>query len=301
MNALEGSVPSRGHQPDTTAPRGWRGLWQRHRWLGFVLPFVVYMGVGAFEPIRPPPKPKPPSLPEPLADLPQSLESPGPVSPPTPAAQPLPKANWAGIPYTAYPAVYTLKVLLTCLAILLVWPVYREFPLRGSLLAVWVGMGGLIIWLGFGQLNLERHWLEPLGLGTMIDLGARSGFNPFRMFQDQPAWIVWGFVAVRLFGMIVVVALVEEFFLRGFLMRYVVQADWWTVPVGHITFGALTACVLYAVLSHPAELFGAVVWFLFVSLLAYKTKNIWDCVLAHATTNALLGLYILLLAEWKYW
>ncbi|HPP52544.1 MAG TPA: CAAX prenyl protease-related protein [Thermoguttaceae bacterium] len=311
---------------------GWGGLVRRHRWLGFVLPFVVYMGVGAFEPIRPPLKPKPQAileqgnLPEagqqaPLAPSAQPTEQLNPSeagggegknsaeskeSQAAPAASPsktdtLPEANWAGIPYSAYPAVYTLKVLLTCLAILLVWPVYREFPCRVSLLAILVGIGGLIIWLGFSQLNLERKWLEPIGLGAFVDLGARSGFNPFRVFQEQPVWMLWGFVALRLFGMVIVVALVEEFFLRGFLMRYVVQADWWTVPVGRVTLAALIACVLYAVLSHPAELFGASVWFLFVTLLAYKTKNIWDCVVAHATTNALLGAYILLLSEWKYW
>ena len=93
-------------------------------------------------------------------------------------------------------------------------------------------------------MNWERKWLEPLGLGAFLDLGVRSGFNPFRVFQDQPAWMLWGFVALRLFGMVVVVALVEEFFLRAFLMRYVVQADWWTLPVGRLTLDALATCVL---------------------------------------------------------
>ncbi|MCS7305444.1 MAG: CPBP family glutamic-type intramembrane protease [Thermoguttaceae bacterium] len=352
---------------------GWGAFLCRHRWVGFVLPFVVYMAVGVFEPIRPPPKPKPHPLQEPFPEQDDglSVETTGQTGDPAsghaatdgslrqtdlstssstgkaqtlpqamepfltaPAVQlrssesgssqlkptnladqnqaaapsvsscqpaPLPEANWAGIPYAAYPLVYTLKILLTCVAVGLVWPVYRQFPWRVSLGAVGVGIGGLIIWLGFGALNLERKWLEPIGLGALIDLGARSGFDPFRVFHQQPVWLLWAFVALRLFGMIGVVALVEEFFLRGFLMRYVLQADWWQAPIGSLRPAALVACVLYAVLSHPAELFGASIWFLFVSLLAYKTKNIWDCVVAHATTNLLLGAYILLLAEWQYW
>jgi len=369
VDALESSLECSGGR--------WGLLVRRRRWLGFVLPFVVYMGVGAFEPIRPPPKPKPPLMPEqpgeqtalpetPPTDLnpptpsgpppapsadqgaptggssegrPKSSESrvenaegraektgqpteqspppeagpgaakphaPKPNSRPAPAGSVLPselppEVNWAGIPYAAYPTVYALKILLTCLTIGLIWPVYRQFPVRMSGLAILVGMGGLIIWLGFGQLNWERKWLAPMGLGALVDMGVRSGLNPFRVFQDQPAWMLWGFVALRLFGMVVVVALVEEFFLRGFLMRYVVQANWWEVPVGQITLGALLACVLYAVLSHPGELFAATAWFLLVTWLAYRTKNIWDCVAAHAVTNALLGTYILLLAEWRYW
>ncbi len=388
INAVEGLEPrgSDGLSAQQKRCGVWKDLLHRHRWLGFVLPFGVYMAVGALEPIRPPLKPKPHPMPDqlpaaeqvlepalnqqnPSADsaqltekgslqaapadspsnapaekLPPAKQSPPlqsertnrkpnpppgehlldnpsglvsdaghPEAPPAskenqavlsaspPQAEPLPEANCAGIPYSAYPAVYALKILLTCVAIGLVWPVWRQFPLRVSLLAVLVGMGGWIIWLGFGGLDLERKWLEPIGLGGFLDLGARSGINPFRTFLHQPAWMLWGFIALRLFGMVVVVALVEEFFLRGFLMRYVQQADWWQAPVGSLSLTALIACVVYAVLSHPAELFAASLWFLFVTLLAYKTKNIWDCVLAHATTNALLGAYILLLAEWKYW
>lgn len=335
VGSSEGTV-SGAEAPLAASGRGWTAFVRRYRWVGFVLPFVVYMGVGALEPIRPPLKPKPrasgaemsgqesqpeagqqplPNPPVPPAEQPnppkdgsgQAKGNPEakPSEIPTEAAdsqaEPLPEANWAGIPYAAYPAVYTLKILLTCLAMGLVWPVYREFPFRVSGLAILVGIGGLIIWLGFGGLNWERKWLEPIGLGAFLDLGVRSGFDPFRAFPDQPAWMLWGFVALRLFGMVVVVALVEEFFLRGFLMRYVIQADWHQVQVGTLNLAALLACVLYAVLSHPGELFGATAWFLFVSLLAYKTRNIWDCVLAHATTNALLGAYILLFWEWKYW
>lgn len=365
LPSQEGVFSSSDQSPSFSEPAsGWSGCLRRHRWIGFVLPFVVYIGVGAFEPVRPSPKGKPP-VPEeqfqeharPEADqsaaqvegaeavddpqkVPPTKESseggapgegkkmrgkrgpagkpprtPEKTAPSEPAAsqalsdQPPaqveaelpPETNWAGIPYSAYPAVYTLKVLLTCLAILVVWPVYREFPVRVSLWAVLVGVGGWIIWLGFGSLNLEQKWLEPIGLGSFLDLGARSGFNPLRVFQDQPTWMLWGFAALRLFGMVVVVALVEEFFLRGFLMRWVMKADWWEVPIGQVNWAALAACVIYAVLSHPAEMIGATVWFLFITLLAYKTKNIWDCVLAHATTNALLGAYILLLREWRYW
>ena len=91
-----------------------RRLVARHRWLVFLLPMVVYMLVGALEP---------------------SAERPG-------GASFLP-----AIPYAGYPCVYTLKLALTLLAIGLVWPGYREFPLRSvrgpSWWAWWASSFGL--------------------------------------------------------------------------------------------------------------------------------------------------------------
>jgi uncharacterized protein len=45
-------------------------------------------------------------------------------------------------------------------------------------------------------------------------------------------------------------------------------------------------------LMHPAELLAAAVWFTLVTWLMLRTKNIWDCVVAHAVTNFLLGVYV---------
>jgi len=46
------------------------------------------------------------------------------------------------------------------------------------------------------------------------------------------------------------------------------------------------------VLSHPGEVFAAVAWFSLVTWLMVRTRNIWDCVVAHAVTNLLLGVYV---------
>jgi hypothetical protein len=38
-----------------------------------------------------------------------------------------------------------------------------------------------------------------------------------------------------------------------------------------------------------------------VTLLVARTKNIWDAVLAHATTNLLLGIWVLGTRQWWLW
>ena len=64
----------------------------------------------------------------------------------------------------------------------------------------------------------------------------RSAFNPFEELADNQTFL-YQFLALRLFGMIIIVPLIEEFFIRGFLMRYVDDPDWDEVPIGVFPLG----------------------------------------------------------------
>jgi len=202
------------------------------------------------------------------------------------------------VPYTCYPAVYTLKILLTAAAVVFVLPGYRQFPLRISPLAVLVGVVGIVVWVGLCRLNLEQRLLVPLGLGRVVDLGARSGFNPLEQLQHNPAW-AWGFLAIRFAGLVIVVPLVEEFFLRGFLMRFGVDPKWWEVPMGKANTWAMVLATAVPMLMHPAELLAAAAWFSMITCMYLRTRNVWDCVAAHAVTNLLLGVYVVVWDQWQ--
>jgi CAAX prenyl protease-like protein len=243
-----------------------RELVQKHRWVTFVLPLAVFMLVGCLEP-------KP--------------------------AAPGEAAGWLAIPYGYYPAAYALKIALTVAAVLFVLPGYRQFPLRVSPLAVLVGLAGIVVWVGICSLELEQRLAGVPGFGWLVGQGARSAFNPFEELREYPAAWAWGFLAIRFFGLVAVIAVVEEFFLRGFLMRFVMQAKWWEVPFGKVNAAAVVVGTLVPVLMHPGELFAAAAWFSLVTWLMVRTKNIWDCVAAHAITNLLLGLYVVLSGEWQ--
>jgi hypothetical protein len=54
-------------------------------------------------------------------------------------------------------------------------------------------------------------------------------------------------------------------------------------------------------MMHPAELLAALVWFSLITWLMVRTKNIWDCVAAHAVTNLLLGMYVVARGAWHLW
>jgi hypothetical protein len=252
------------HTSLTQPPAGPAWLAQ-YPWAPFIVPFVVYMLGGMLEP---------------TADKPFSLFG-------------------LSIEYDAYPIVYTIKIALTVLTIVAVSPGYRQFPLRLSPLAPLVGIVGVVLWVAICKLQLETNLLGPLGLDRFVDLGRRPGFNPLAQLADRPP-LAYGFLAIRFFGLVAVVPLIEEFFIRGFVMRFVIDADWWKVPFGTLTTTAVLAGTLLPMLMHPAELFAAAVWFTLITWLMFKTRNIWDCVIAHAVTNLLLGIWVVATGEWQF-
>ena len=242
----------------------------RNPWLIYVLPLAMFMLVGALEP-------KPPAA---------------------GAADDGAQASAWELPYRYYPLVYTLKIALTVAAIAFVWPGYRQFPLRLTAWSIAAGVIGAVIWIGLCTLRLEEQLLAPLGLDTLLGLGTRSAFNPLEQLAGNPAW-AYGFLTIRLLGLVIVVPLIEEFFLRGFLMRFFVRPDWWNVPFGDVNVTALAIGTLVPMAMHPGELLAAAAWFSLITLLMVKTRNIWDCVAAHAITNLLLGIYVLATGEWS--
>ena len=254
------------------------GLLARHPWLTFLLPFIVYMIVGSFEPAPP----KPPTL------------------RPDGTPRPVVNENWFGLEYQQYAFVYTVKIALTVVAMVFVLPGYRRFPLRISPLAIVVGVVGVVLWIWLCQLGLERKLLTPLGLEKFLGLGERPAYNPLEQLAATPAW-AYAFLAIRFLGLALIVPIIEEFFLRGFMMRFVIRDEWWKVPFGEVTPMAIAVGTLVPMLMHPAELLAAAVWFSLVTWLMIRTRNIWDCVTAHAVTNLLLGIYVVTQHQWQLW
>jgi len=160
---------------------------------------------------------------------------------------------------------------------------------------------GGVVWIVTCRLELETKYLAPLFSSMHVDWifpsGARSMFNPFEEFPSGAC--AWGFLAVRFLGLVAIVPLIEEFFLRGFVMRFVMNARWWQIPFGEVTIGAILAGTLVPMATHPAELVAAAIWFSLVTWLMVKTRNIWDCVVAHAVTNLLLGIYVVITGHWQ--
>lgn len=203
--------------------------------------------------------------------------------------------KWFPDDQTWYPATYTIVIGITALLMLLAFPGYFRAPFKLTIWSVIVGVVGIFVWIGL--VELDRNFLH---IGEMLGFGSRAAFNPFEELKSNPTWM-YQFMAIRFAGLVLVVPFIEEFFIRGWLMRYIDDPDWDQMPLAEHGALAIGGVVVYAICGHPAELLAAAVWFSMVTWLFLKTKSIWDCVLAHAITNLLLGLFVIYTNSWHLW
>jgi len=264
-----------------------RRLLAEQRWLPFVLPFAVFLLTGWLFADRPQ------TLPTADGAAAVSTSSDAPPAPVPSADDPAtrPRGNAGG---------YAVQTVATCLAILFVMPVYRTVPWRVTGWAVLVGVVGAVLWILICRAQWEAALLTALGRTQWLEYVARPAYDPFAALGDRP-WVLAAFLTLRMASLALLVPVAEEFFLRGFLMRLIARADWWEIPLGHLTWPMTAVGTLYGVLAHPAEWIAAAVWFSLITLLYWRTRSLWDCVIAHATTNGLLGIYIVLWRDWSLW
>jgi uncharacterized protein len=192
-------------------------------------------------------------------------------------------------PTVAYP----VRLAVVCATLLLASR--SAIPLRPS--APWasvaVGAAVFAIWVGpdalFGA-AYRHHWLFE----NAITGKAASSLPPG---LKTPAW----FLAVRAFGCTALVPILEELFWRGWLMRWITRHDWWMAPIGEYAPKAFWIVALLFASEHgPYWEVGLAAGVVYNSWLI-RTRNLADCVLAHAVTNGILSVYVLLTGQLQYW
>jgi len=186
-------------------------------------------------------------------------------------------------------------------------PEYWLFPLQtacaaGVLLYFWReyefhGLKGLpvVLVVGFGVFVL---WIAPQ---AFFGSAARvEGFNP-DTFAAQPA-AYWATVILRFVRLVIVVPLVEEIFWRGFLLRYFINDKFETVPFGAFSWlSFVVVCVGFMLVHQTADWPAALITGALYNFVAYRTRSLLSCVLTHALTNLLLGLWIMRTGQWGFW
>jgi CAAX prenyl protease-like protein len=173
--------------------------------------------------------------------------------------------------------------------------------------------GGLLFWFRKEyELRAPARVLFTLGIGLLVFLlwiapqqffgfaPRRIGFDP-GVFADQPA-AYWTTVAFRFVRLAVVVPLVEEIVWRGFLLRYLINEKFYRVEFGTFSwfsFGVVTAA--FALSHSPADWIAALITGALYNFVAYRTRSLSSCILAHAVTNLALGVWIMSTRQWGFW
>ena len=144
------------------------------------------------------------------------------------------------------------------------------------------------MWIGIRGLGIEQALSRSSGLFELAGVG--PSFNPFQQIPDETLQLV--FLLLRFCLLALLVPIIEELFLRGWLIRYIEDPTWWAVSLVSLSLRSVAWATIYGVLAHSGEALAAFVWFSLVSWLVLRTGKLWDCVVAHGITNLLLGIYI---------
>ncbi len=180
--------------------------------------------------------------------------------------------------------LYIPKTIVVGGVILWFWRSLPSMVPQAPLLSVLVGIAGVVLWVGLDPWLV--HYDKPL-----------IGRNPFQLYSPPEAWALFG---VRLFGIAVVVPIMEELFWRGFLMRWLIKEDFTSVALGTYTPLSFFATTAFFAAEHGAEWpLGAIVGLLYGAWFL-RTKSLGSVILAHGVTNFLLALYCLEMGDWHF-
>jgi len=189
-----------------------------------------------------------------------------------------------------YPAAYAAKAAIVA-AIMWryrsTWDDLRPAPRAvDAALAVVAGLVVIGLWIGLDGLYPDLPFMG----------GERQAFDPNVLSPAGKA----AFIAVRLVGLVVLVPVFEELFWRSFLIRWLIDQEFWKVPIGKVTGMAAGISSSAFALAHPEWLPALLTGLIWAGLLAY-TRSVSACVISHLVANLALGIYVIATESWKFW
>lgn len=98
-----------------------------------------------------------------------------------------------------------------------------------------------------------------------------------------------------------IVPIVEELFWRAWLMRWLIDPEFWKVRLGtYAPVAFWVTAILFASEHGPYWDVGLITGIIY-NLWMIRTRSVTDCILTHAVTNAMLSGYVIATSQWQYW
>jgi CAAX prenyl protease-like protein len=194
-------------------------------------------------------------------------------------------------PYVPLPA--PLRFVVSMAAI---FAVSRE-PLRirpsSPLLSILLGLAVFVIWIGPDL--IAPAWRISILFNNPV-VGHPAGNTPPALKSDP-----W-FLSFRIAISVIAVPILEELFWRGWLMRWLINSDdFRRVPLGKYAPAAFWLTALLFAAEHGSFWDVGLVTGAIYNWWMVRTRNLWDCIIAHAVTNGALAVYVVLAGQWQYW
>lgn len=183
--------------------------------------------------------------------------------------------------------LYGISVLVVSLSLFWFWRRYAELMswLNWRELALSVVVGLVVYWL---WIRLDQPWMM-LGEAT-------ASFKPV----DELGQLIWPLLIVRWVGAALMVPVMEELFWRGFLMRWIDKPEFEQVDPKQATLKAVGLSTFVFMLAHTQWL-AAIVAGLAYAWLYRRTGKLWAPIVAHAVTNGVLGVWVVVWGNWQFW
>lgn len=219
------------------------------------------------------------------------------------------------LPRWGYAWAYALKAVV-CAGLFIAlrpWRVYPALRLRNLPLATLLGVGVAVLWIlpetpwaarvAPAVQQFYHRWLIMMP-GVFPDY-----FNPsyypalppgHRALAFSPEEAGWCLTLSRLAGSACVIAVIEEFFFRGFLYRWLRSGAFWKLSLTVFDASAFWTVVAVFGLEHDRWLMGAVAGVVYGGL-AVRAGDIWAAAWAHGLTNFLLGVYVVASRQYGFW
>lgn len=193
------------------------------------------------------------------------------------------------LPANLYPFAYIAKIAIVMLTLGLTaksWKPELSASRKSLITGGIFGIVGIALWIGIEKIPYPH-------------IGSRSSFNPFTAIPDDSLRMLW--ITTRFIGLAAVVPLIEELFWRGFLVRYIDNMDDYRKVIAGNHSWVATGVVTAAFTSIHPEWLAAVAYALLTDQLLRRTKSVGACVVMHAVTNLLLGIYVVATRSWHLW
>jgi len=188
----------------------------------------------------------------------------------------------------AAPWLVVARGAIVALALLWFWPGYTELRRPSPahpvhwLLAVIAGFAICLIWI-----YLDQDWAV---------LSRSPGFIA-RLPEGGTDWLLG---LARLAGFALAVPVMEELFWRSLVLRWIEQHDFLGLAPRRIGMRAFLITTALFALEHERWIAGAVAGMVYNGLYM-RSGNLWVPIVAHAVTNAALGVWILRTQNWQFW
>jgi hypothetical protein len=218
-----------------------------------------------------------------------------------------------------HPAVPYIAPFLTFLAVMAIekatgLPVAWMYPLRA--------LATLAVLLAVSRAPLGKRPARPLMsvvLGAVVfalwigpDVVFGPGYRHFWLFENSINGAAvssipmalrnsYWFLALRTASCALLVPPVEELFWRGWAMRWLIDSDFEKVALGTYRTAAFWIVALLFAAEHGPYWEVGLVTGIVYNWWMVKTRNVTDCIIAHAVTNGLLSAYILATHQFHYW